>query len=71
MSRKCSIYGRNEKCIQILAGNPEGTVLVGRSKSKWENRVTELLLTRFHRTREWTGFKWRAFVKTVMDLRVP
>jgi hypothetical protein len=41
----------DEKCIPILAGKPEGKVLVGRSKSRWENRVTELLLTRIHRYR--------------------
>lgn len=58
MGRKCSIYGRNEECTQILAGKPEGKVLVGRSKSKWENRVTELLLTRIHRTTVCEDVDW-------------
>jgi hypothetical protein len=69
MGGTCSTYGKEEKCIQILVGNPEGRRPLERPKRRWKNKIKIDL-----KQIEWNGGDWvrlvrdRAVVKTVMNL---
>jgi hypothetical protein len=39
MSRACSTNGREEECISILVGKPEGKRPLGRPRHMWEDNI--------------------------------
>jgi hypothetical protein len=39
MGGTCSTCGRDERCIQVLVGKPEGKISLGRSRHKWEDNI--------------------------------
>jgi hypothetical protein len=65
-----------EKAYRTLVGKPEGKRPLGKQRRRWvDNNKIDL------REKEWDGMdwidlaqnrdQWRAFVNTVMNLRVP
>jgi hypothetical protein len=35
----CNVHGRDERCVQILAGKHEGKRRVGRCRRRWEDNI--------------------------------
>jgi hypothetical protein len=76
MGGACSTCGRDEKCNNISDAKSEGRRLLGRPRRRWEDNIRMDL-----REVGWEGVDWmhlaqdreklRAFVKMVMNLRVP
>jgi hypothetical protein len=75
MGKACSTHGEKTKGYRILVGKPEGNRPLGRPRHRWEvNNKMDV------REIVWGGMKliylaqdmdeWRAFVNTVMNLRV-
>jgi hypothetical protein len=68
--------GEKRNGYRILAGKPEGKRPLGRPRRRWEDNIRIDL-----REIEWGGIdwidlaqdrdQWRAFLNTVMNLRVP
>jgi hypothetical protein len=72
----CSTNGREEECYRILVGKPEGKRPVGRPRRRWVNNIKMILRDVGCSGMDWTYLaqdrdQWRAFVSTVMNLRVP
>ena len=44
MGRACSTYGGERRCIQGLAGKPEGIIPLGRPRRRWEANIKMDLL---------------------------
>jgi PAS domain-containing protein len=68
--------GGVEGCIQNLVLRPEGRRPLGRPRRRWENNIKMDLREREFGDVDWIHWaqdrdKWRALVKTVMNLRVP
>jgi hypothetical protein len=76
MGRAYSTNGDKRNAYKILVGKPGGKRLLGRGRRRWEDNVRMDL-----REMGWSGMdwidlaqdrnQWRAFVDTVMNLRVP
>jgi hypothetical protein len=76
MCRACSTNGEKRNAYRILTGKPEGRRPLGRSRRRWVDSIKMDL-----REIGWDGMdwielaqdrdQWRAFVNTVMNLRVP
>jgi hypothetical protein len=68
--------GEKKNAYRIMVGKPEGKRPLGRPRRRWVDNIKVDL-----RAIEWDGMdwidlaqdmdKWRAFVKSVMNLRVP
>jgi len=61
---------------RVLVGKAEGTRTLGRPRRRWEDNIKVSLLEVGCGDMEWIDLaqvrdKWRAFVKAVMNLRVP
>jgi hypothetical protein len=39
MGGACSIYGGEERCMQVFRGKPEGKRPLGRPRHRWEDTV--------------------------------
>jgi hypothetical protein len=75
MSRECSTNGEKRNAYRILVGNPEIKRALGRLRCTWEDIIRMDL-----REIGWGGMdlidlaqdrdQWRAFVNTVINLRV-
>jgi hypothetical protein len=73
----CGTHGGGERCLQGLkVGRPQGKRPLGRPRRRWEDNIKmDLREIRIDRT-NWIQLaqdrvQWRAFVNTVMNLRVP
>jgi hypothetical protein len=60
----------------ILVGSPEGRRTLGRPRRRWEDNIKMDLRAAGFGDVDWIHWaqdrdRWRALVKTVMDLRVP
>jgi hypothetical protein len=76
LGRACSTNGGERNAYRILVGKPEGKRPLGRPRRRWvDNIIMDL------RDIGWNGMdwielaqdrdQWKAFVNTVMNLRVP
>jgi hypothetical protein len=76
MDGACSTNGGEEECNRVLVGKPEGKRPLEKPRRRWVDNI-EMDLGEI----KWDGVgwidmaqdrgKWRAFVKTVLNLRVP
>ena len=76
MGRTCSTYGAIQKCIQSLVGKPEGKRPLGRPRRRWKDNIKRDLGEVGCDPGHWIAFaedrdQCRAYVKEVMNLRVP
>jgi hypothetical protein len=68
--------GKERGVYSILAGKPEGKRPLGKPRRRWENNIKTDLReigicgTKWIRLAQ-DRVQWRAFVNTVMNLRVP
>jgi hypothetical protein len=74
----CDTYGGGERrdVCRVLVGGPEGKRPLGRPRRRWENNIKMDLREKGIDGANWIrlaqdGVQWRAFVNTVMKLRVP
>jgi hypothetical protein len=68
--------GEGRGVYRVLVGRPEGKILLGRPRRRWENNIKLDLGEMGIDEANWIQlaqdrFQWRAFVNMVMDLRVP
>jgi hypothetical protein len=68
--------GEGRGVYRVLVGRPEGKRLVGRPRRRWEDNIEMDLRETGIDGANWTRLaqdrvQWRAFVCTVMNLRVP
>jgi hypothetical protein len=68
--------GRGERCLQGFGWRPEGKRPLERPRRRWEDNIKMDLGETGIDGANWIRLardrvQWRAFVKTVMDLRVP
>jgi hypothetical protein len=77
MGGTCGTHGGGVRCLyRVLVGRPEGKKPLGRSRRRWEDNITmELGEIRIDGA-NWIllaqdRVRWRAYVSTVMNLRVP
>jgi hypothetical protein len=64
--------GEGRGVYRVLVGRPEGKRPLGRSRRMWEDNIREIEIEGAN----WIQLtqdrvQWRAFVKTVMNLRFP
>ena len=78
MGRTRSTYGKVQKCIysRVLVGNPEGKRPLGRPRRRWEDNIKMDLREVGYDPGELIDLaedrdQWRAYVRAVMNLRVP
>ena len=76
MGRACSTQGGNQKCIQNFSGKPEGKRPLGRPRRRWEDIIKTDLREVVCDAGEWIDLaqdrmQWRAYVRTIMKLRIP
>ena len=76
MGRTCSTYGTIQKCIQSLVWKPESKRPLGRPRRRWEDNIKMDLMEVGCDPRDWIALaedrdQWRAYVRAVMNLRVP
>ena len=69
----CSTYGKEESCIQILVGKPQGRTSLGRPRRKWEDNIKMYLQKVEQGNMEWIDLaqdrdRWRSLVNAVMNL---
>jgi hypothetical protein len=68
--------GEERGVYRVLIGRPEGKKLLGRLRRRWEDNIKmDLMVIRIDGA-SWIQLaqervQWRAFVSTVMNLRVP
>ena len=76
MARTCSTYGAIQKCIQSSEGKPESKRPLGRPRLGWEDNIKMNLREVGCVPRDWIALaedrdEWRAYVRAVMNLRIP
>jgi hypothetical protein len=65
-----------ENVYRLLVGKPEGKRPLGRPRRRWIDNIKMDLLEIGVNVVDWVGlaqdrYRWRALVKSVMNLRVP
>jgi hypothetical protein len=73
---KCGTHGEGRGAYRVLVGRPEAKRPGGRPKSRWEDNIKMDLREIGIDGANWIQLaqdrvRWRAFVNTVMKLRVP
>jgi hypothetical protein len=73
---ECDTHGREEVCIRILLGNPEGKRPFGRHRRRCENNIRMNLREMGWGVMDWIDLaqnrdQWWAPANTVIKLRVP
>jgi len=67
--------GERRGVYRVLVGKPEGKRPLGRPRSRWEDNIKmdlqEMECVGHGLDRGGSGYSWRAFVKAVMNHRVP
>jgi len=68
--------GEGRGVHRVLVGKPEGKRLMGRPRSRWEDKIKMDLQEVGRGGEDWMELaqdrdRWRALVSTVMNLRVP
>jgi hypothetical protein len=76
MGRICGTYGEGRGVYRVLIGKPEGKRPLGRPKHRWEDNIKldlrEIGIDGANWIRQAQDrVQWRAFVNTVMNLRIP
>jgi hypothetical protein len=71
----CGTHGEGESFYRVLVGRPEGKRPLGRPRRRWEDNIKLDLWEIGIDGTNWIRlaqdrFQWRAFVNTVMNLRV-
>jgi hypothetical protein len=72
----CGTHGGGERCLQVLVGKPKVKRPLGRPRRSWEDNIKMDLKEIGIDGANWIRLaqdrvRWRAFVNTVMNLRVP
>jgi hypothetical protein len=72
----CGTHGGRERCLQGFSVRPEGKIPLGRPRPNWENHIKLNLREIGIDGANWLQLsqdriRWRAFVNTVMNLRIP
>jgi hypothetical protein len=72
----CGTHGEGRGVYRVLVGSPEGKRPLGRPRRRWEDNIKMDLREIGIDGANWIRLnqdrvQWRAFVKTVMNLRVP
>jgi hypothetical protein len=65
-----------KRCLRVLGGKPESKTPLGRHRRRWEDNIKRDLREIRIDGANWIQLaqdmvQWRAFVNTVMSLRVP
>jgi hypothetical protein len=68
--------GEKRNVYRLLVGKPEGKISLGRPRRRWMDNMKMDLLEIGLNVVDWIGlaqdrYRWRAHVKSVMNLRVP
>jgi hypothetical protein len=68
--------GEKRNVYRLLVGKPEGKRLLGQPRRRWMDNIKKDLLEIGMNVVDWIGleqdrYRWRALVKSVMNLRVP
>jgi hypothetical protein len=76
IGRACSTNGGTRNAYRILVGKPEGKRPLGRPRRRWVDNIKMDLREIGWDGRDWIELaqdrdRWRAFVNTVMNRRVP
>jgi hypothetical protein len=71
-----SRMGEGRVVYRVLVGRPEGKRSLGRPRRRWEDNIKMDLRERGIEGANWIQLaqdriQWRAFVNTIMNLRVP
>jgi hypothetical protein len=71
----CGTHGEGRDIYRVLSGRPEGKRPLGRPRRRWEDSIKMDLREIGIDGANWiqlarNGVQWRAFVNTVMNLRV-
>ena len=76
MGGACSTYSGEWRHIQVLVGKPEGKILLGRFRRRWDDNIKMHLLKVGCRGMDLIDLtqdkdRWQALVNAVMNFRVP
>jgi hypothetical protein len=76
VSGTCGTHGEGRSVYRVLIGRPEGKRPLGRPRRRWEDNIKIDLREIGNDAAKWIPLalyrvQWRAFVNTVMKLRVP
>jgi hypothetical protein len=76
VSGTCGAHGEGRGVYRVLVGRSEGKRPLGRPRHMWENNIKMDLREIWIDGANWIRLahdrvQWRAFVNTVMNLRVP
>jgi hypothetical protein len=68
--------GEKRKVYRLLVGKKDGKRPLGRPRRRWRDNIKMDLLERGLSVVDWiglaqNGYRWRALVNSVMNLRVP
>ena len=67
---------QSRNAYRVLVGKPEGKRPLGRPRHRWEDNIKKDLREVDYDPGDWTTLtedrdQWRAYVRAVMNLRVP